>query len=41
MGSKYDAPTGPVVTRRPVQEQSSLELWKSLDEGQDPTSDQD
>lgn len=41
MGSRYDAPTGAAVTHRPVQEQSSLDLWKSLDEGHDPTSEQD
>jgi hypothetical protein len=41
MGSRYDAPTDAVVAHRPVQEQSSLDLWKSLDEGQDPTADQD
>jgi hypothetical protein len=44
MGAKYDAPAGaPDATRearaaqRPPEEQSSLDLWKSLDEGRDPT----
>jgi uncharacterized membrane protein (TIGR02234 family) len=45
MGAKYDAPTGAraasTSTRQPLEEQSSLDLWKSLDEGHDPTQDQD
>ncbi|WP_051552225.1 Trp biosynthesis-associated membrane protein [Nocardioides sp. URHA0020] len=39
MGSRYDAPgsaaPAPVA---PPEEQSSLELWKALDEGRDPTA---
>jgi uncharacterized membrane protein (TIGR02234 family) len=45
MGAKYDAPTGAAAkqstSQLPLEEQSSLDLWKSLDEGQDPTRDQD
>jgi len=39
MGSRYDAPTaaaGPVAV--PPEEQSSLDLWKAMDEGRDPTA---
>lgn len=44
MGTRYDAPTGPRAsgttatdaTEDPA-EQSNLDLWKSLDEGSDPT----
>ena len=39
MGTKYDAPgsaaPAPVV---PPEEQSSLDLWKAMDEGRDPTA---
>ena len=39
MGSRYDAPRAaepaPAV---PPEEQSSLDLWKAMDEGQDPTA---
>ncbi|GAB2989204.1 Trp biosynthesis-associated membrane protein [Nocardioides montaniterrae] len=39
MGTKYDAPAGAVATVDvPVEERSNLELWKSLDEGDDPTA---
>ena len=39
MGSRYDAPTAPVATSEaPPEEQSSLDLWKALDEGRDPTA---
>ncbi len=38
MGSRYDAPSDAVESDRPVEEQSNLELWKSLDEGHDPTT---
>jgi len=45
MGSKYDAPVGhagvAAQAHQPLEEQSSLDLWKSLDEGHDPTQDQD
>ena len=41
MGSRYDAPTaGGTATAAGTQpeEQSNLDLWKSLDEGEDPTA---
>jgi uncharacterized membrane protein (TIGR02234 family) len=40
MGRRYDAPGAAAVPERPhadPDEQSSLELWKALDEGHDPT----
>jgi uncharacterized membrane protein (TIGR02234 family) len=39
MGTRYDAPTGsaPVPEKAP-EEQSSLDLWKAMDEGRDPTA---
>jgi uncharacterized membrane protein (TIGR02234 family) len=41
MGSRYDAPTGARDTSAPAAddpaERSNLDLWKSLDEGSDPT----
>jgi hypothetical protein len=40
MGAKYDAPTagsGAAASGVPLEEQSSIDLWKSLDEGADPT----
>lgn len=37
MGSRYDAPGAAPEEARPVEEQSNLEVWKSLDEGHDPT----
>jgi len=40
MGTKYDAPTGVTggaIASAPLEEQSSIDLWKSLDEGHDPT----
>lgn len=44
MGSRYDAPTGAAATGSTTgagqdAEQSNLDLWKSLDEGHDPTDD--
>lgn len=42
MGSRYDAPTGAAAAAAPAQDsadQSNLDLWKSLDEGHDPTDD--
>ncbi|WP_436698259.1 Trp biosynthesis-associated membrane protein [Nocardioides sp. BYT-33-1] len=48
MGSRYDAPTSTSAPGRPdassatdrtAAEQSNLDLWKSLDEGHDPTDD--
>jgi len=41
MGTKYDAPGGSAGATEgaaiPVEDRSNLELWKSLDEGHDPT----
>lgn len=38
MGSKYDAPSaGGQTAAAPLEEQSSTDLWKSLDAGHDPT----
>lgn len=42
MGAKYDAPAGAsagTASAVPLEEQSSIDLWKSLDEGHDPTTD--
>jgi uncharacterized membrane protein (TIGR02234 family) len=42
MGSKYDAPsTGAAPAAAPLDEQSSTDLWKSLDAGHDPTAGPD
>lgn len=39
MGSRYDAPTGAAgVPDKAPEEQSSLDLWKAMDEGRDPTA---
>lgn len=40
MGRRYDSPTsGPVADdATPVEERSSLDLWKAMDEGHDPTA---
>lgn len=37
MGSRYDAPTGRTVVEAEPEEQTNIDLWKSLDEGSDPT----
>ena len=39
MGSRYDAPAthGPSAAATPAEERTSLDLWKSMDEGDDPT----
>jgi uncharacterized membrane protein (TIGR02234 family) len=37
MGSRYDAPSAVETPSAPLEEQSNLDLWKSLDEGHDPT----
>ena len=37
MGARYDAPGGGETPVAPLEEQSNLDLWKSLDEGHDPT----
>jgi uncharacterized membrane protein (TIGR02234 family) len=40
MGSKYDAPSADGrPTAVPLEEQSSVDLWKALDAGHDPTRD--
>ncbi|GAB3859375.1 hypothetical protein GCM10028801_20680 [Nocardioides maradonensis] len=42
MGSRYDAPAAAAdsarATTAPAEEQTNIELWKSLDEGHDPTA---
>lgn len=38
MGRKYDAPAGARKPVLPVEEQSSIDVWKALDEGHDPTA---
>ncbi len=39
MGSKYDAPGAqPAVPEVDPEEQTSLDLWKAMDEGRDPTA---
>jgi uncharacterized membrane protein (TIGR02234 family) len=37
MGTRYDAPGSAEPVESPLEEQSNLDLWKSLDEGHDPT----
>jgi uncharacterized membrane protein (TIGR02234 family) len=39
MGRRYDAPTGPAPVV-PLEERSTIDVWKALDQGQDPTADQ-
>ncbi|WP_395658818.1 Trp biosynthesis-associated membrane protein [Nocardioides sp.] len=38
MGRRYDAPGGAPVPAVPPEDQSSLDLWKAIDEGHDPTA---
>ena len=38
MGRKYDAPAASRPERKPLEEQSTIDVWKTLDEGLDPTS---
>ncbi len=38
MGSRYDAPGGAGVAEQDPGEQTHLDLWKSMDEGHDPTA---
>lgn len=38
MGSRYDAPGAAGVPEAAPEEQSSLDLWKAMDEGRDPTA---
>lgn len=37
MGSRYDAPTGAATELPAPEDRSSIDLWKSLDAGHDPT----
>lgn len=41
MGKRYDAPSArrEATTEAPAEERTNLDLWKSMDEGQDPTDD--
>ncbi len=41
MGSRYDAPSAAGAPVPESAEQSNLDLWKSLDEGHDPTDEPD
>ena len=38
MGSRYDAPGTAAAPEQAPEEQSSLDLWKAMDEGRDPTA---
>lgn len=38
MGRRYDAPAGAKPEQKPLEEQSTIDVWKSLDEGRDPTA---
>jgi uncharacterized membrane protein (TIGR02234 family) len=38
MGSRYDAPGSGAAPVAAPEEQSSLDLWKAMDEGRDPTA---
>jgi hypothetical protein len=40
MGRRYDAPAGATRPVVPLEEQSSIDVWKALDQGQDPTAPQ-
>ncbi|MDH2416661.1 Trp biosynthesis-associated membrane protein [Nocardioides sp. CER19] len=40
MGRRYDAPAGAETRAVPLEEQSSIDVWKALDQGQDPTARQ-
>ncbi|MCY7395116.1 MAG: Trp biosynthesis-associated membrane protein [Nocardioides sp.] len=37
IGTRYDTPDGGPTTAAPLEEQTNLDLWKSIDEGRDPT----
>ncbi len=41
MGSRYDAPGAPEVSREQVPQDPDRELWRALDEGRDPTASTD
>lgn len=38
MGSRYDAPSATAPSGKRLEERSSIDVWKSLDEGDDPTA---
>lgn len=38
MGRRYDAPAGAAQPVVPLAEQSSIDVWKALDQGHDPTA---
>ena len=38
MGRRYDAPADAKAEQKPQEEQSTIDVWKSLDEGRDPPS---
>ncbi len=38
MGTRYDAPGSAPPAAAPPEEQTSLDLWKAMDEGHDPTA---
>lgn len=38
MGARYDAPSAAAGSRKPLEERSTIDVWKSLDEGDDPTT---
>jgi hypothetical protein len=38
MGRRYDAPAGAEAPAVPLEEQASIDVWKALDSGQDPTA---
>ena len=38
MGRRYDAPDAAKPAQKPLEEQSTIDVWKSLDEGRDPTT---
>lgn len=41
MGRRYDAPGAAVERPAEVEEPTNLDLWKAMDEGRDPTTDQE
>lgn len=38
MGTRYDTPAGGPAPVAPLEEQTNLDLWKSIDQGRDPTA---
>lgn len=41
MGRRYDAPAGGAAAAAAPADAGNLELWKALDDGEDPTADED